>query len=179
MEAMAKRQRAETVTVDAEALDPGVWPPEMPTDPDAVAFWSLVDGDPNTVQPAGGDDDDAGLSVKTFSLHQLSDEATGALEATALQSDVSKLDVALLNPDDAFMIDLYSTIYVWIGDGATEQERQGAIVYAEDYLVTCASSHISMFTPVRRLLQSEKWPKKLRKAFGVSAAPQTSAAADA
>ena len=97
MEAMAKRQRAETVTVDAEALDPGVWPPEMPTDPDAVAFWSLVDGDPNTVQPAGGDDDDAGLSVKTFSLHQLSDEATGALEATALQSDDNIINVKKIN----------------------------------------------------------------------------------
>ena len=83
---MAARQRAETITIEAEALDPGVWPPEMPSAPDAIAFWSLVAGDPNTVQPEGGDhDDDDGHPVKTYSLHQISDEATGSLEATALQ----------------------------------------------------------------------------------------------
>ena len=97
---------------------------------------------------------------------------------TALQTDVAKLDIALLDVNDAFIIDLYSTIYVWIGNGATAQERQGAVVYAEDYLVKCVSSHISMFTPVRRLLQDEKWPKKLRKAFGVSVTRRGSAVAD-
>jgi hypothetical protein len=32
------------------------------------------------------------------------------------------------------------------------------------------AQHISKFTPVRRVLQGAKWPKELRKAFGVSTA---------
>ena len=47
------------------------------------------------------------------------------------QENVPRLDVSLLDPDDAFVIDLFKTICVWIGDGATEQEREGAIVFAE------------------------------------------------
>ena len=192
---LSDRQSATVVpAITGDLLAPG----ETHTNAQTLDFWSLIEGSPDTVQ-ASVDDDDVASGVKSFSMYRLSDANTDGdvVEHTPVQTNVAKLDIDLLDPDDAYVIDafkvcyiraaamsrsranllnphpplsLLQTVYVWIGEGATDQEREGSVVYAEQYVDSSPAQHISKFTPVRRVLQGAKWPKELRKAFGVSTA---------
>ena len=133
-------------------------------------FWDQLEGDASYVVDAD-DDDDAfdGTSAKTYSLMLLSDARNGELEVVPLMSKVRKLDRDLLDSDDCFVVDLNTQVVVWIGKGSTEQEKRGAMSYVEHYLDTCEARHITKFTPVRRVNESDPWPKKMERAFGKTA----------
>ena len=88
-------------------------------------------------------------------------------------SNVRKLDRDLLDPDDCFVVDLNTLVVVWVGSGSTDQERRGAMSYVEHYLDTCPARHITKFTPVRRVLEADAWPKKMERAFGKKSAFST------
>ena len=137
-------------------------------------FWDQVEGEPMDVVEAEDDDDvvDGGKS-KTYSLMLLSDARNGELEVVPLMSNVRKLDRDLLDSDDCFVVDLNTQIIVWIGNGSTQQEKRGAMSYVEHYLDTCEARHITKFTPVRRVNESDPWPKKMERAFGKKACFRT------
>ena len=77
----------------------------------------------------------------------------------------SLLDKTLLDTDDAFLIDLRSIVVVWVGQGATNQERLGVLAFTEEYLDTCEDDHLSKFTPVVKLDEGDAWPRSMRRAF--------------
>ena len=77
------RPSSETIQINGVVVGPGV----RPLDDDEFLFWSIVVGNPDTVQAADEEDggEDAVNAVKLFSMYHLCDERTGLLEATLIQ----------------------------------------------------------------------------------------------
>ncbi|TDH65534.1 hypothetical protein CCR75_007456 [Bremia lactucae] len=53
-----------------------------------------------------------------------------------------------LNVDDVFLLDTYTTLYVWIGSGANESERREAMTLAQKYLTLVKSDGRDAGTPI-------------------------------
>lgn len=53
-----------------------------------------------------------------------------------------------LNVDDVFLLDTYTSLYIWIGDGANEAEKREAIQLADEYLRLAKSDGREDGTPV-------------------------------
>ncbi|RLN96757.1 hypothetical protein BBJ28_00009702, partial [Nothophytophthora sp. Chile5] len=53
-----------------------------------------------------------------------------------------------LNTDDVFLLDTYTTLYVWIGCGANELERRESMALADKYLAVAKSDGREDGTPV-------------------------------
>lgn len=53
-----------------------------------------------------------------------------------------------LNTEDVFLLDTYTTLYVWIGCGANDQERREAMSLAEKYLAIAKSDGRGEGTPI-------------------------------
>ncbi|CAH0479702.1 unnamed protein product [Peronospora belbahrii] len=53
-----------------------------------------------------------------------------------------------LNTDDVFILDTFTTLYVWIGAGANESERREAMSFAEQYLDLVQSDGRGKGTPI-------------------------------
>ncbi|KAF1327086.1 Villin-like protein, partial [Globisporangium splendens] len=53
-----------------------------------------------------------------------------------------------LNVDDVFLLDTYTSLYIWIGDGANEQEKREAVELADEYLNLAKSDGREVGTPV-------------------------------
>ena len=96
-----------------------------------VDFFQLLDGEAHQVAPAPDDDECPDEKAKLYSLYQISDERTGELEVEPVQQDAPMLSEEGLDGDDAFLVDLRTEIILWVGDGATEQENEGALAFAE------------------------------------------------
>ncbi|KAG9409371.1 hypothetical protein AC1031_019625 [Aphanomyces cochlioides] len=62
-----------------------------------------------------------------------------------------------LNVDDVFLLDCYTTLYLWIGQGANESEKRGAIKMANDYLEAAQSDGRGEGVPIIQV-QSGKEP---------------------
>jgi len=110
---------------------------------DEPAFWGPLGGKiPVASAAAGGSDTD--LAEKKC-LFQLSDKS-GALQWTSVP--VSK---ASLVRDDVFIFDCISVIWVWVGLGASVEERKNGLLYATRYLGNHPSRSVS--TPIVRIVQ--------------------------
>lgn len=53
-----------------------------------------------------------------------------------------------LNVDDVFLLDTYTSLYIWIGDGANEAEKREAVQLADEYLSLAKSDGREDGTPV-------------------------------
>ena len=158
---LSKRQHAEFVVIEDHAA-------KYVATEETTAFFALLEGDYEHIADDDDDDDDEveqSIARKLFSMYKLSDEQTGEVEVEALQRDVPLLDKTLLDTDDAFLIDLRSIVVVWVGQGATNQERLGVLAFTEEYLDTCEDDHLSKFTPVVKLDEGDAWPRSMRRAF--------------
>ena len=158
---LSKRQHASYVVIEDHAVT------YVATE-ETAAFFALLEGDYEHIADDGADNDDEveqSIARKLFSIYKLSDEQTGEVEVEALQRNVPLLDKMLLDTDDTFLIDLRSTVVVWIGKGATNQERLGVLAFTEEYLDSCEDDHLSMFTPVLKLEEGDAWPRVMRRAF--------------
>jgi hypothetical protein len=158
---LSKRQHAEFVVIEDHEVT------YVATE-ESAAFFALLEGDYEHIADDGADNDDEveqSIARKLFSIYKLSDEQTGEVEVEALQRDVPLLDKTLLDTDDAFLIDLRSIVVVWVGQGATNQERLGVLAFTEEYLDTCEDDHLSKFTRVVKLDEGDAWPRVMRRAF--------------
>ncbi|XP_062521639.1 gelsolin-like protein 2 [Corticium candelabrum] len=87
--------------------------------------------------PEGGDaldkKDDSAVAAAEKVLLRLSDES-GELVTTevARGGDVKR---ALLDPNDVFIFDTGTHCFVWVGKGASSQERRKGMQYAHNYLM--------------------------------------------
>ena len=99
----------------------------------------------------GGDDDAAGSSASSASdvasLWRVSD-STGTLQMTEVAR--GKLTKDMLDPSDVFILDAGGEVFVWIGKGASKDERAKGMDYGAKYL----SEHGKpAWTPLTRLPQ--------------------------
>ena len=127
------------------------------SNPDAAVFWKELGGK-GTIKGAheGGDDEATGIPVA--SLHRVSD-ASGTLTVTEVGR--AKLTKDMLDPNDVFILDTGSEVFVWIGKGATKQEREKGLENGQEYL---KNHNRPSFTPLTRIPQGGE-PPMFKSAF--------------
>lgn len=119
-------------------------------------FWAYLDGEKSEIKSAelgGRDDDEHALSPN--SLWRLSD-ASGTLKFEKIAT--GKISSNQLDGDDVFIIDLDVVVFVWIGKGASLDERKNAMRFANSYL---ARENKPMWTPVTRVFQGQEHESKV------------------
>jgi hypothetical protein len=115
------------------------------------AFWKALGGKIKPKSAAEGGEDAAAENV-TYILLRVSD-ASGKLEVTEVGR--SPLNKDLLKSEDVFILDADSEIFVWIGKGATAQERKEGMINATKYL----SDHKKpTWTPITRVTENAETP---------------------
>jgi len=90
--------------------------------------WSLLGGKPATIAAATPDD----VPTGTNKLFKVSD-ATGKLEMTKV-AEGNGIKKTHLDNNDCFILDAVNTVYVWVGTGASPQEKKHALGFAQSYL---------------------------------------------
>lgn len=128
---------------------------------DNPAFWGIL-GDKTKVKSAeeGGDDSKVDAhAAHTKKLLRVSD-ASGAMTMTEVAT--GHIGKESLDTNDVFIVDAEQSLYVWIGLGATKEERGQAFKYANDYLTR---SGRPLTTPVVRVVEGSTNPG-FESAFG-------------
>jgi len=95
-------------------------------DDDNEAFWKLLGGK-ETINSEAEIKDDQISGDKRF-MYRLSDES-GTLKMTEVTYGKGSL-----NTNDVYIVDNGNEIIVWVGKGATDNEKISALRYAEQYL---------------------------------------------
>jgi len=110
-------------------------------------FWQTL-GPKDLVksEDEGGRDDD----IKAYAprLYRISD-ASGHMEMSEVAT--GKLSRDMLDTNDVFLLDVGTEVMVWIGKGATKDERAKGMVFGQEYL---QRENRPSFTPLTRLAES-------------------------
>jgi gelsolin len=127
-------------------------------DEDTKKFFQYLGGTPDVQiksEKDGGDDKEAEeLGAKVRQLWKLSD-ASGKLEFTKV-AEGNAIKKNMLDKDDVFVFDAGFEIFVWIGKGSTDQERNEAMVNAQKYLT---NNSRPAYLPISRILDGGENPK--------------------
>jgi len=120
---------------------------------DDELFWKTLGGkDGIKSAKAGGEDDDQKGPGGTVSLFRISD-STGSLQITSVAQ--GKLEKKMLDTTDVFLLDTGTEVYVWIGKGATKEERSKGMKYGQDYLTEQKRPN---WTPLTRVAENAETP---------------------
>lgn len=107
---------------------------EGDTDENAAEFFKLLGGSCSsrikTAEQGGKDDEAEKDAVKK--LFRVSD-ATGSLRITS-EGEGAAVNMKKLDRNDCFVLDIGGECFVWVGKGATQQEKDNAIPLAQAYL---------------------------------------------
>jgi len=121
------------------------------------AFWKLLGKKPAPGEIAPATSDDVKVE-KTKVLLELSDKS-GELKITKIaEGGVKK---SHLNTNEVFILDIGHTVYVWIGKGASKQERAKGIEFGTNHL---KKNNRPMYTPVSRVMEGAE-PKAFLTEF--------------
>lgn len=127
-------------------------------DTDSQEFFKHLGGSVNDAiktEKDGGDDKEAeeqGNRVRQ--LWKLSD-ASGTLQFTKI-AEGNAIKKSQLDPNDVFIFDSGAEIYTWIGKGASDKERNEAMVTAQQYL---SKNNRPLYLPITRVLDGGENPK--------------------
>jgi len=112
------------------------------------AYSSWTNGLPQ-IAPDDGKDAEWEKSVEQR-LFRLSD-ATGSMQCTEVKPAVKgKYKRDMLKSEDVFIFDAGNEIFVWVGAGASAQEKREAMKFAADYM---KSNNRPMALPITKLLE--------------------------
>lgn len=116
-------------------------------------FWALFAGDKSDIKSAaeGGDDNLQQPQQALCKLWRLSD-CTGELKFDKI-AEAPKLSRSQLDSSDAFVIDCNDVVFVWVGKGASTEERKNIMRQANAYL---GMEKKPIWTPVTRLLEGQE-----------------------
>jgi hypothetical protein len=130
---------------------------------DNAEFWALLGGKPakGQIAPATSDEEKkaAAAKPKIKQLIELSD-ASGELKLTKIDGPGYKK--SQLKKDEVFILDLGTIVWVWIGSGASKNERAKAIQFGTEHLVHSGRSPASC--PVSRVCEGKE-PKSFLQEF--------------
>jgi len=113
-------------------------------------FWKLLGGFGAIKSDVeGGSDADAEkVDASAKKLFQLSD-ASGTMVFKEVASG-TKCKKALLDSNDVFILDSGAELFVWIGKGASKEEKRKGMTFAQDYL---KKYNRPLTMPISRILQ--------------------------
>jgi len=98
-------------------------------DDHAKFFWNFLGGKkPIKTAAEGGDDATVGSNKPKKRVLKVSD-ASGSLKIDEVEFKFQSLQT-----DDVFVVDAVDTVFVWIGKGATPQEKRSGVQIAQSYL---------------------------------------------
>ncbi|KAJ3006253.1 hypothetical protein HKX48_000213 [Thoreauomyces humboldtii] len=121
------------------------------TDSDAAKFYESLGGKKGDVATAAEGTARSAAAAGPIgtdrSLHRLSD-STGSLQFTEAARGVVKREQ--LRTDDVFVFDCGFEVFVWVGKGASGEERKKAMGYAVEYI---KAHNRPLHLPVTRLLE--------------------------
>lgn len=114
---------------------------------DCDEFWGLLGGQ-GPIKSAAEGGEDAAVASGTKKLIRLSDDS-GTLQLSEVASGkISKSD---LDPNDVFLVDDNGTsLFVWVGSGASPDERAKCFQYANQYI---ADNDLPFTIPVSRVTE--------------------------
>jgi len=135
--------RGETFFMEGEIND---------NEPEFADFWTILGGSGPimSAEEAGGDDEE--LKRGDVELFQISD-ASGRLKIDSLGK--GPFEKSMLSPDEVYLLDTGAEVFVWIGKGATKNEKTSAMQHATDYL---KKKNRPNWCPVTRLVQFAETP---------------------
>jgi len=122
-------------------------------------FWALLGGKPRAeseIAPATSDDVKIVHSKKLFRLSD--NDGKSAVTLTEVAAQGGHFSRGQLDCKDVFILDAGHTVFSWIGNQTSKNERASAIKFATDYL---ASHGRPASTPVVRVLEGKESPKFL------------------
>lgn len=125
--------KAKITTIDADA--------------DYPIFWEKLGGTFAQVKSAADGGSDEKVSTFTKKLLRVSDKS-GKITITEVSS--GNISLADLDKEDVFIVDTETAIFIWIGSGATKNEKGQAFKIANQYLV---DSKRPITTPVVRVIE--------------------------
>eukprot|EP00127_Corallochytrium_limacisporum_P000838 Clim_evm14s26 gene=Clim_evmTU14s26 len=131
---------------------------EADNDSHAKTFWAEVDGEKSDVKSAeeGGADSNVKANMRLFKLS----DATGEMTFT----ECSVVAREALDSDDVFIVDVGHDVFVWVGSGASKQERQKAMQYGAEYLAKYGSNKSASLTRIIEGHESTLFKKALPEA---------------
>ncbi|EDQ85244.1 uncharacterized protein MONBRDRAFT_34323 [Monosiga brevicollis MX1] len=123
---------------------------------DDAAFWGKLGGKPaqiKSAQDAGSDDAHERSAVKEMTLYRVSD-ASGSMQVTPIEEKPYKKEQ--LDTNDAFILDCGPAgIFVWVGKGATKEERAFSMRTGTDFI---KQKGYPNHTPVTRVVETGETP---------------------
>lgn len=111
----------------------------------APEFWEALGGETPIKSAGEGGADEHVKDIKR--IFQLSD-ASGKLEFTLKAEGSFSRD--LLDSNDVFVLDTGAEVFIWVGKGASPQEKRSALQHAQEYLVT---HNRPLYLPITRILE--------------------------
>eukprot|EP00321_Phaeocystis_globosa_P006172 CAMPEP_0118831002 /NCGR_PEP_ID=MMETSP1162-20130426/28845_1 /TAXON_ID=33656 /ORGANISM="Phaeocystis Sp, Strain CCMP2710" /LENGTH=846 /DNA_ID=CAMNT_0006762377 /DNA_START=39 /DNA_END=2579 /DNA_ORIENTATION=+ len=93
-------------------------------------FWEILGGK-TAIAPATSDEEGSCKSSKPCKLFVVSDASGQMLVDEVATGNLAK---DMLKTEDAFIVDNETEIFVWVGKGATADERKAALSHGQDYV---------------------------------------------
>lgn len=115
-------------------------------------FKLLGSGSANLVPEQSAAKEDAAFEkadAALVSLYKVTDSKGGKLAVEQITQKPLKQE--MLKPEDSFILDSGSGLYVWIGKSASQQEKTQALVKAQEFIKT---KKYPAWTPVERIVQN-------------------------
>lgn len=115
-------------------------------------FWKALGGKGPVKSAEEGGEDAAHEKNITYILYRVSD-ASGKLEVTEVGR--APLTKDLLDTNDCFILDGETEIFVWVGKGATKEERKESMIHAANYLKQSGKPN---WIPITRVAEGGETP---------------------
>lgn len=97
-------------------------------DESCAQFWNELGGKKSDVKPATPDKIHKASAPK---LIKISDESGKLLQTVVGEG---KLTYEMINSNDAFIVDVVSEVFVWVGKGASKEEKSKGMRFGVDYV---------------------------------------------
>lgn len=94
-------------------------------------FWDILGGQPDEIKDDDGDDDEWEKKSEKI-MFELSDE-NGSLTFTEVAKG-KRCTLQVLKSDNVFIIDIGSELFIWVGKGASQQEKAKAMKNMMNYM---------------------------------------------
>lgn len=119
---------------------------EFSADTDREHFFAALGSGSPTEVPEDSDDDEAFERSDVSTLYLVSD-ASGKL--VVQQVATSPLQQSMLKPEDCFILDARTVLFVWVGNRATKAEKDKSMQHAQDFIV---QKNYPRWTQVQRIV---------------------------
>lgn len=100
-------------------------------DEECKEFWDAIGGTKAHVKSASEGGEDKSKKASEPALIKVSD-AGGSLTSTEVAT--GKLDYTLLDDNDVFIVDVLTDVFVWVGSGASKEEKRNGMKFGMDYV---------------------------------------------